>query len=455
MRRTLALWGIVVLLGPAALAKGPRKLKPGFNLFSKEQDVQLGREAAAQIETQLPVIDNRELNEYIGRVGRKLTSRPEADRYPYSFKVVHNESINAFALPGGPMFIHTGLVTAVENEAQLAGVMAHEIAHVALRHGTNQVSKANLIQLPAMLAGMAAGGSLMGQLAQIGIGAGSGSLLMKFSRTAERDADLLGARIMAGASYNPLEMARFFEKLEAETGRQGRLAEFFSDHPNPGNRVKAVEEEITYMKRREYTTGDPATLRQAQQVVQQLPAPRKPQAQRQIALRGGPVSEARPSGRYKEFEGRAVRISHPDNWQVHTSPNAADATIAPPAGIHPGPANTPVIAYGAMLSLQQVQDRAADLGRATEEFLAAIRRDNPSMKPGLDRNVLVQVDGAQALLNSFTSQSAWKGETEIDIVVTTLRPQGLFAVVFIAPESEMGAAQPVFQEMLRSIRFAN
>jgi predicted Zn-dependent protease len=156
--------------------------------------------------------------------------------------VVADPSINAFALPGGPMFINTGLLRAVDNEAQLAGVMGHEMSHVILRHGTNQASKKQLIELPAVLGSQVAGGSLVGQLAQLGIGLGANSVLLKFSRTAESQADLMGSHLMAEAGYNPIEMARFFNKLNAEGGSHG--SQFFSDHPNPDNREKAIENEV-------------------------------------------------------------------------------------------------------------------------------------------------------------------------------------------------------------------
>jgi beta-barrel assembly-enhancing protease len=258
-----------------------RKLKPGFNLFSKEQDVQLGKEAAAQVEKQMQVVNNKDLEDFINQIGRKLIATPEADAksFAYSFKVVNEKSINAFALPGGPAFIHTGLITAADNEGQVAGVMAHEISHVALRHGTNQASKANLIELPALLAGSVAGGSMIGQLAQIGVGLGANSVLLKFSRNAERDADLLGTRIMSGAGYNPIEMARFFEKLESQTGAPGSSFEqFLSDHPNPGNRVTAVEEEIGYLPKRSYTS-DSGQIERMKQIIAKLPPPPKPTKQ--------------------------------------------------------------------------------------------------------------------------------------------------------------------------------
>lgn len=269
---------VLCLAATAALMAQPRPPRPGFNLFSKAQDVQLGREAAAEIEKQSTLVRDAQLRAYIERIGKKLAAQPEAEDYPYSFQVVSDKNINAFALPGGPTFVNTGLITAADNEAQLAGVMAHEISHVVLRHGTNQATKANLIQLPALLAGSLAGKSLAGQLAQIGIGFGANSVLLKYSRNAERDADLLGTRLLHGAGYNPVEMARFFEKLNAESG-SSRTIQFFSSHPNPGNRVRAVEDLLEFLPPRSYIEGSSSGLATMKQIVAKLPPP--PEAKEQ------------------------------------------------------------------------------------------------------------------------------------------------------------------------------
>jgi len=236
------------------LAQGPTQIRPGFNLFTKQQDVQLGQETAAQVRKQVTIIKDPTLTAYVNAVGKRLMTSQEATRsgFPFTFEVVADPSINAFALPGGPMFINTGLLRAVDNEAQLAAVMGHEMSHVILRHGTNQASKANLIELPAMLAGEIAGssGGMMGQLAELGIGLGANSVLLKFSRTAESQADLMGSHIMAEAGYDPIEMAKFFDKLNAEGG--SRAPQFLSDHPNPANREKAIEQEAARLPERTY-----------------------------------------------------------------------------------------------------------------------------------------------------------------------------------------------------------
>ena len=258
-----------LLAAALAAAQGLPKLKPGFNLYSKQQDVELGHAAAQEVAKKYQVVRDRDLQAYISRVGRRLISQPQADAadFPYTFTLVNDKSVNAFALPGGPTFVHTGLILDAENEAQLAGVLAHEISHVALRHGTHQASKALGVQLIAGALGAGAGHSMLGQLAQAGLAFGANSVLLKYSRDAEKQADLLGAQIMAGAGYNPIEMARFFEKLQAEGGARG--PQFLSDHPNPGNRVQYVENEIRYLPATRFT-GDANEFRQMQNRVRAI-----------------------------------------------------------------------------------------------------------------------------------------------------------------------------------------
>ena len=138
-----------LLVGAGLSLQAAREIRPGFNLFSRDQDVQLGREASQQVEKQVHVVRNQpEIESYLSQLGAKLAKVSAAPDYPYGFKVVAEKGINAFALPGGPVYVHSTTIAAAENEAQLAGVLAHEISHVALRHSTNQVSKAYAWQIP-------------------------------------------------------------------------------------------------------------------------------------------------------------------------------------------------------------------------------------------------------------------------------------------------------------------
>jgi len=294
MNRNSLLVIVIALLLVSAVplwAQGPHQFRPGFNLFSKQQDVQLGEEAAAQVRKEKTIVNDPVLSAYVNRVGKRLAASQEAQQsgFPFTFEVVADPTINAFALPGGHMFIHTGLLKAVDNEAQLAGVMGHEMSHVILRHGTNQASKANLIELPAALAAQMAGNkTMMGQLAQLGIGLGAGSVLLKFSRNAESQADLTGSHIMAEAGYDPMEMAHFFNKLSSlgnnpGKGFAGSVAQFMSDHPNPDNREKAIDQEARVLPAQKYgyETGDFKRMKDAVMKIHEPKAKPQPQPQPQ------------------------------------------------------------------------------------------------------------------------------------------------------------------------------
>ena len=199
----------------------------------------------------MTIVHDPVLTAYVNAVTQRLTASQEAKAsgFTFTFQIVANPAINAYALPGGPMFINTGLLKEVANEAQFAGAIAHEMSHVILRHGTNQASKLDLIQLPVALAGQLTNSdTLMGQLAQLGIGLGADSVLLKFNRIHESQADLMGSHIMAEAGYDPIQLARFFVRLNDQSG----AFVFLSDHPNPGDRSRAIKEEAAQLPHRTY-----------------------------------------------------------------------------------------------------------------------------------------------------------------------------------------------------------
>src|SRR5262249_51158523 len=215
----------------------------GANAFSKEDEIKAGQEASAQVRKQLPVLkDSEPVAKYVQALGQKLVAHAPGDKWPYNFHVVNQKEINAFALPGGPIYVNLGTIQAADNEAQLAGVMAHEISHVVQRHATRAATKQMYAQLPLAVLGSLLGRGVGGQLAQLGIQFGVGSYFLKNSRQAESEADLIGTDIMYDTGYNPQAMADFFKKLESEGGARG--PQFFSDHPNPGNRAAAVAREV-------------------------------------------------------------------------------------------------------------------------------------------------------------------------------------------------------------------
>jgi predicted Zn-dependent protease len=269
---------VMLLLSAAADASGPTQIKQGFNLFTKQQDIQLGQEAAAEIRQRVTIVHDPVLTAFVNSVTKRLVASQEAraSGFTFTFQIVADPAINAYALPGGPMFINTGLLREVTNEAQFAGAIAHEMSHVILRHGTNQATKVDLIHLPAALAGQLTNSdTLMGQLAQLGIGLGADSVLLKFNRIHESQADLMGSHIMAEAGYDPIQLARFFARLNDQSG----AFVFLSDHPNPGDRSRAIRDEAARMPQRPYgyQTGRFQEMKRAVATIHEPPP--KPQEQ--------------------------------------------------------------------------------------------------------------------------------------------------------------------------------
>jgi beta-barrel assembly-enhancing protease len=221
---------------------GNRDVDKGPNFYSLEKEIALGKQLAQDVERQSKIIDDPIVAEYINRVGQNIVRNSDA-KVPFTIKVVEDESVNAFALPGGFFFVNTGLILKADNEAELAGVMAHEIAHVAARHGTRQATKAelaNYMTIPLIF---------MGGWAGYGIQQAAGFLvpmsLLKFSRTYESQADMLGLQYMYKTGYDPASFVDFFEKIQAlEKKKHGAVAELFSSHPMTDDRIQAAQKNI-------------------------------------------------------------------------------------------------------------------------------------------------------------------------------------------------------------------
>lgn len=445
----LSMCALLAAGSTSALAQKKKQIqeqKPGFNLFSKDQDIQLGKESAAEIEKQVSIVNNPEVVNYLNMVGGKLAKSKRANEFPYYFKLVNDDSINAFALPGGPMYVHTGLIKAAETEGQLAGVLAHEMSHVALRHGTNQASKANLLQIPLALGGAMAGNGMLGQLTQLGIGLGANSVLMKFSRSAETQADYNGALMMGDAGYNPVEMARFFEKLEAQSGKSSKVAAFFASHPSPGNRVKATEELVTLMPKQNYT-GESGQFERIKAIVSGIPAaPKKAQPSQPGQISGTPA-QARPSGRTRDFRNAAVSLRHPDNWEVMGDANGNAITIAPKSAVAGS-----AIYYGMMQSYYVSQSGGSvNLQRDTQALIGGFQQSDPQMKVAQQNNTTI--GGTKGLATVLQTASAYPNETETILLVSAARPEGLFYLAVVAPSSEWQTAKAQFEDIIRSVQF--
>lgn len=223
---------------------GRRDINKGsINFVSLDREIELGRGLARQLEQDSRLLKDHIVTEYVNRVGQNVVRNSDA-RVPFTIKVIESDEINAFALPGGFFYVNSGLILAADDEAELAGVMAHEIAHVAARHGTKQESKGQLVSFAALPLIFVAG--------PIGYGIQQAANLLvpltflSFSRGMEEEADYLGVQYLYKTGYDPSAMVRFFEKLQAqEKAKPGSMSKLFSTHPATGDRIRKVEEAIT------------------------------------------------------------------------------------------------------------------------------------------------------------------------------------------------------------------
>ncbi|MBI4479185.1 MAG: M48 family metalloprotease [Acidobacteria bacterium] len=447
---------LISLLGTGSPLNARVEIKQGFNTFTPAQDIELGKEAAKEVEKEYPLVTDAQLNAYISRLGQGLARYAPGQRFPYNFHVVQNKDLNAFALPGGPVYIHTAIITAAENESQLAGVLAHEISHVALRHSTNQASKAMLARAPlAILGGVLGSGSLAGTLAQLGIAFGVNSAFLKFSREAERQADDQGAQILYDAGYDPRQMAQFFETLEKESGRGG--SEFFASHPNPGNRQKDVAQLIPKLgPSRDYTVDNSEfeQMRRRAQTLPDTPSGTRPGG---AAGRTQPARPGQPSNRMRSLDAGWVRMGYPDNWQVYGE-GTSTLTLVPPEGIvQAGPDSMPAVAYGALVSTFEPyapSGRQPSIAVATDQLIRELQRSNPNLRVTSQGRSLRHSSRQNMYSVMAAGDSPLAGEGEVNWIVTSFRPEGLWYVVFIAPQSAYPSWQPAFQRMLDTVRFS-
>jgi hypothetical protein len=435
----------VLILAMAGGARAARKpgdpLKPGFNLFSKSDDISVGQENARQVLAQYEVVKNPFLQDYVQRMGQKLASAPEAKQsgFQFTFTVLNVDEINAFALPGGPMFIYTGLLKAVDNEAQLAGVMGHEMSHVILRHGTHEATKANGLQvLAGGLASLLGGGKLV----QAGLGLTANSFILKFSRDAESEADAMGSHLMAESGYDPVQMAKFFEKL---AGSGQSMPQILSDHPNPGNRETAITAEMRTLPTRQYgyETGQFARVKKE---LAALPAPVKKPAATAIGPGSSVPASPAPSG-WQTYQGQGFALSYPPGWQVFGGGDGGDVTFAPKDGVVTQGGNTQ-IGFGAIAGRFSPQRGRTDLRPATDDLVRKLKAENPRMSV-TDSG---KTAGAGGLLTVLKQDSPFGGG-EVDALFTQSRPDGLFFLVCVAPEKDYARVEPSFRQMMDSVKF--
>jgi len=424
------------------------------NRYTIEQEIQIGQKGVAEVERQLPLLPaNHPVSKYINGLGQKLAAKAPGYKFPYTFKVVREKSINAFALPGGPIYVHTGLIEAA-TESELAGVMGHEISHVVMRHSTRQASRQMKAQLPLAILGGVLGagvGGWAGSLAQMGISLTAGTVSMKYSRDAETEADIVGAQIMYDAGYNPEAIVSFFNKLAQEGGKRG--PQFLSSHPDPGNRAQSIAGILSRFPPKQYQQSDSAEFVAARKALADVKTESPAEAslgEQRIKLTRLPLQSI-ASNNSTTFQHTAYVIGYPDNW--HTSGDARSSVQLYPEG---GVAGTS-LAYGAMISgFEPSRAGSKELDSAVRELVTDIEMTNSDLRV-LNSTQAFTLNGRPARKLDWSGKSAvWEGGRQLNERVRLVAIQSKTAVVlylvFVAPDADFNGLWPVFDRMLNSLQ---
>jgi Peptidase family M48 len=469
----------------------PELPDPGNPQMTANQQKQLGLQAAGEVYKQMPVLpDSSPETQYIQKLGKQLVATIPPDRsWPFQFHVIAQKEINAFALPGGPMFVNIGTIQAADNEAELAGVMAHEMAHVYMQHSAKQQQKASLLGgLAGILGGIAGNmGGVWGTLAQSGIQFGAGTLMLKYSRGDEAQADAVGAIILWKANYNPIALADFFEKIEKE-GSSG--PQFLSDHPNPGNRRIAIQQEISEWQVKKYRTsnsefaavhkdaakvpaytaqeiadgaksGKWATENQKNGAVfagapgggSATPTPSSASQPAAGSLPSVPITDVQPSSIFQQSQLSMMKIVRPENWEVMQGQQQGSVTIAPRPGV-----SGAAVAYGAVIQVVQPPSANLSAQQITSAIMQSLESGDPNMKQsgeiqGISVNG-VAAGSVELQTVSPLSDTNGKPQAERDWLVTVQRGDGTaIMIVFVATQRYFEQMRPTFEKMLQSVQF--
>ena len=457
-----ALTGLSVACALTLSAAAQTKIEAPKNNYSVADDVKLGREAAAEVTKELPLLNDQRLEDYVETIGRSLTAAIPAEfqhpEFRYTFDVVNQKEINAFALPGGPMFLNRGMIEAAKTEGEVAGVMAHELSHVALRHGTAQATKGQKFQIGSVLgqiAGAVIGGttgSIISQGTQFGLGA----VFLKYGREYESQADILGAQMLARAGYDPREMANMFKTIEAEGGNRG--PEWLSSHPNPGNRYDAINREAQSLQ--VGGRNDTGQFREIQARLDSMPPAYTAEQIAKGQAKGNPrstrtssrtsVSVEPPSSQYRPSSPFSfLQVSLPSNWS-EVSGGDTGITYAPQGGYRESSGQLEGVTHG--LQVGVIPGKSGNLQQDTDQLVEAFAQSNPQLRrqEGYARET---VGGRAGVRTTLLNQSDITGQPEVISLVTTRLSDGrVLFLVGVAPQREAGRYDDVFRRVRQSVQ---
>jgi Zn-dependent protease with chaperone function len=453
---------VLVITLTATTVVAQTKVTPPKNKYTPEQDVKIGREAAAEVRQQYPVITDDNVEDYLERLGDRLVEAAPRELnnpvFEYSFTPVNLKDINAFALPGGPMFVNRGMIEAARGEGEVAGVMAHELAHVLLRHGTANATKQQGFQIGAIagaIAGAVIGGNL-GQIVSQGSQFGLGTWLMKYSREYEKQADLVGAQIMARAGYDPRDLAHMFETIQKQGG--GSPPQWLSSHPNPGNRTQYINAEAAMLR-----IAPRPSNQGFQQVRSRLSSLPPARTMAELERNGGAgnggggrsggsvgrIGDAvpPPSRQYRTAQGgQLFTVSVPTNWQAVSSNNAVKFVPQNAYGEYDGQTT---LTHGVEIGVARASSR--DLNQATQTLIEGFVQGNSGMRVAA-RQEAFRLSGRTAIVTPLEGRSAVGGAERVDVHTTLLANGDLFYLLTVAPERERGAYGQAFNRVVQSVR---
>ena len=448
------LWSLFVL--PMAVIAQTTVRMPK-NKYKVQDDVKLGMDASRQVEQQFPILNDGLVDNYVEDVGSRLVAAipPEYrhNEFRYQFDVVNARDINAFALPGGPMYVNRGMIEAAKTEGEMAGVMAHEIAHVALRHATAQATKQSSWKNQLGMIGMILGGAVLGGEtgAQLGM-LGAQAWMTKYSREYETQADIVGARIMADAGYDPRDLANMFRTIAQEGGSRG--PEWLSSHPDPGNRYQNINREAQYLNVSSNPIKVTREFSRVQERLRSMPrALTMAEIERNAQRTGGagnPTAGGRytrnvplPSRSYKTYRsGNWISMNVPSNWREFST--SSQVTFAPE-----GAYGDNGITHGTMMGVAQ---SSGSLYNAAQEYIQGLAQANGYLRQqgGLQRATL---GGRTAYAGVLSGRSPVTGDTEVvTVYVTQLRSGEMFWLATVAPQGESYNYNNAFRTMINSIR---
>jgi len=407
------------------------------NFFSLKQDIEIGTESSKEAEQSLQLVKNISVNQYIGTIGQRIVQNHSLPLLKYKFQIVNSKDINSLGFPGGSIYLYRGLLDNAANDDELAAIIAHEVSHVASRHGTQQLSRELLIQAPiAIAAGIPISDVWKEATAKLGISLGVDAPFLRYSRDQELEASLMAVRLMANAQYDPNAFRTLIEKINESQ------AVFLFSHPQSQAFPQDIADKIDELSRPAlHARATPTFLafRAALQKVA-LPVTVKPVSAAVADLPSETLTNVftHPMDYY--------RLGYPAGWQV-TRTGANGAIVAPPDGIQvSGDVNRGVIfdLFDPSPSLT--------LEQATNRLMVFLHQRNESLRivPGAQTQTLVSDE--PGLRTIMLGKSDTDNGPEVAWVVTRMYYQSLFYMVCVAPEDEFATYQPVFEQIIRSVR---